>query len=917
MNTAKTLICAAIAALLAWPVVGFAKSEPPETCEAELAARSEDERLEKALSAVAKEREKGEQASPLRYLKLIETHGLTSARSQFTLAEAFLEAGWLYTAVDGKVTMAGYKSGTEEGRSKADQSLERLSEMVRAWPEELRYKFAVDFVESAKPHKLVFMDNVVRRFNVDDPGYAAQVHNGVLKTYLKRWGDKRRFQDLKPLFLQAELSSDKWDLIRWSLDYPLLHKHVTYAEFSRSLQEFAGANALELRPFLDDPAVKRKILMQYGTEVIVGDLRVADFYELPLRAADAHPNQPTLIGAIEDFMKIHPGVIPSSLIHTLAEGTGDRDTFVFLLNTSLHELDQIDVRPNMDFFDLLTMIYPWPKEQIERWNKQGRRDVLAMAAEIFDITGKDLFMYMTLDPNDFPSAVDLSDLMEMIRNNYQLAGNEENLRVTKRNPEPKAELLRSVIKELTTEEGQSVSVSGHNIRALISSGREKFTERIRAELSVPGSDIEFTYEDLMQLTEEWSDIEPIMTLFARLTQPEVRAVVLRIFKESLNGTFKDYKFFSEDAAPQVGFLNDQQLKAWTRARLRLSIPGLEAKEAAPVAADNDVEVNEMINDEVMPYILKTPLAAMIENAGPLEDHVKALLAEAGRGNPNEVLGRYRGAGGETGEWLAARLAATLKNPEADRSDRRNSARLLIVLFNTELSAQVEDVKEELIPALKNVERAIPKGGNIAELENKGMILSVVDHSPRLLLTVGDLVQTNSCQNYKTGGMIRSLPGYVIDGNVQVMASFHVEGKHFQSVQDYRAVLQALTSDQMAQVRFNGNKRIVEFELRSGQKIQTQYLGYAYLRQMLKLGATKGGHQPSLRLEREYLQNNEHMEVMQRQHKALLRDLVKEMKAVQNQPMAVPKTRNPGGVYSDLATSSGIKTEAYEFGPATE
>jgi hypothetical protein len=213
---------------------------------------------------------------------------------------------------------------------------------------------------------------------------------------------------------------------------------------------------------------------------------------------------------------------------------------------------------------------------------------------------------------------------------------------------------------------------------------------------------------------------------------------------------------------------------------------------------------------------------------------------------------------------------------------------------------------------------VPKSKD-SEFEAMGFVVSVVDHSPRLLLTVGDLVQTNSCQNYKTGGLIRTLPGYVIDANVQVMASFHVEAKHFKSHQEYRAVLDGLEAGDMKGVRFRGNKRILEFTLADGSKIETEYLGFAFLRQMLKLGyVDTDKRHPSLRLEREFMQNSQLMPLMQQNHQKLLKDLVQEMQAVQNERMTIPKTRNPEGVYSDLGLrpmgENGVKCGPYQFDP---
>src|ERR1044072_9467086 len=112
------------------------------------------------------------------------------------------------------------------------------------------------------------MVNLAQHFKLTDERVIRDVNAGVLKMFLKRWGKGKRFEDLRPVFVARKMSSDPGGYIRWRLDSPLLAKHVSFTELTKSLYAFAKGHLIELRPFLDRPEIQRKLLKRYGTDVI-------------------------------------------------------------------------------------------------------------------------------------------------------------------------------------------------------------------------------------------------------------------------------------------------------------------------------------------------------------------------------------------------------------------------------------------------------------------------------------------------------------------------------------------------------------------------------------------------------------------------------------------------------------------------
>jgi hypothetical protein len=105
--------------------------------------------------------------------------------------------------------------------------------------------------------------------------------------------------------------------------------------------------------------------------------------------------------------------------------------------------------------------------------------------------------------------------------------------------------------------------------------------------------------------------------------------------------------------------------------------------------------------------------------------------------------------------------------------------------------------------------------------NQYYIVSVITDHPKLLLMLGDLVQVGSCQNYRSGLHINTLPDYAIDGNVKLALSYVVKASVYDNV---------VGAD--ANVEFDPATQSLVIQGREARLS----LGYALRREVLRLGA---------------------------------------------------------------------------------
>ena len=186
-----------------------------------------------------------------------------------------------------------------------------------------------------------------------------------------------------------------------------------------------------------------------------------------------------------------------------------------------------------------------------------------------------------------------------------------------------------------------------------------------------------------------------------------------------------------------------------------------------------------------------------------------------------------------------------------------------------------------------------------------------------MMTIGDIVNTGSCLNYQNGSRINVLPAYVVDANIQALVSWQLKQSHFASVRDYKTVLNAFVANRPADVDFDGDRLVFRFifpEDGGARVIDTLGLGFAHLRQIVRLGRTRKRLlvYPALLAEREYAQPHPLQPLMHANHADILRQLADELGAVDGRPIKFPRSRNPDGVYCDAR--GGVQNGEYVVYP---
>ncbi len=467
----------------------------------------------------------------------------------------------------------------------------------------------------------------------------------------------------------------------------------------------------------------------------------------------------------------------------------------------------------------------------------------------------------------------------------------------------------------------------------------------------------FTYEDLEALFKTWGDIEPILTLLARFSgqtkwKPEV-ATMMTVFSQVIKSKFEAYKFESEEAAAQLEGLTKSQIAAWRQDRHMLTLSSSGAAQSsdpsqafasiidifstnlAPHYSDVQATFKELPNlERSSGFGRSTPAKATSRTVSQNFDDLAASLE---RGAPPKLVGEWLKENAlalvdqaSAQEDLQVALAQQLirhgfsqlekimSNPSTLEEERQKAFLIIRVMWGSLIARKglstEQGMVKQVIEDLKSMESAI-RATQVQdlEMEQSGLVLTVVNSAPRLLMTVGDLVNTSSCQNYRTGGMIHTLLGYVIDANVRAMASFHLKPEDFVTQDDYNFIREALVHGKSVTIDFDGDKKVASFSVRGYQAIQSRPLGQAYLRQMVKIGMVENGKssaQPGVVLERAYSQNHPSMNVMLANHRALYEALREDVGGAAEGHVKMIKTRNPLGVYSDLA--GGVKTDDYSI-----
>lgn len=426
--------------------------------------------------------------------------------------------------------------------------------------------------------------------------------------------------------------------------------------------------------------------------------------------------------------------------------------------------------------------------------------------------------------------------------------------------------------------------------------RERLVTRVADVLESGAS----TAARLDRLREQWGDTETLMTLAARYNgRADWRAcnpLLGRVMTAVTDGAFTSFKFEgdaerSDDVAAaraQLAMLGEKAKLAWQRERCMARLD--TAGEASDEATREAKLVARVSLEARTTFVAHAPQTAAGRD-------VTALLST--HGEPAAAL--------ETVDLPADVLLAALARAVSKArtlGEMRRGVTLAQVHLNRHRGLLDPTTEQQLRNDLTSLAVALRPAHHE---RRSGAVVTVATHHPKIALEVGDLVRAASCQSYRTGSLIQSLLGYVVDANVRVMASFAVDASSFMSAADARAVFDAMARGEVP-ATFDGGRRTVTFDL-GPRTITTRPLGAAYRRQMLKLGVSDMG-KPALTLERPYVTTHTAGDLMERAHEAMLRAIAVDVGAKTNVAVNVVGSRAPYGVYSDAA--QGIQVGDYRI-----
>lgn len=366
-------------------------------------------------------------------------------------------------------------------------------------------------------------------------------------------------------------------------------------------------------------------------------------------------------------------------------------------------------------------------------------------------------------------------------------------------------------------------------------------------------------------------------------------ILSRIFTSTLNENFYDLKFkgLDEKEKAEAQLKNLNSLEEWSKIRYRLN-DIREIDEAAQTALEARTKaIADLMQSNLLPHVLE-----IAEDRLCPETMALSLKSQLTSG-PIDQFGVEK----RDQKIVLRCLSDALQMSIAEGSDKL-SLKILKTLSKEKVRLTLTTTLYDDVISLDKILR----GESVSAKEGLALTLNFWD--PKWLLTVGDLVKTGSCQNYRTGSHIETLLGYVLDANVQGIASFVISPSHFANRGDYDAVAKAMQNKQILNLKMDAQFRA--HIQTAGGTFTSSPLGNAYLRHILKLGQTEDGG-VGVRLERAYQQVHNAGPLMSSQ----VSEIVEEIKtAIAARPgeILIPRSRNPGGVYSDAA--NGINTSAY-------
>jgi hypothetical protein len=407
-----------------------------------------------------------------------------------------------------------------------------------------------------------------------------------------------------------------------------------------------------------------------------------------------------------------------------------------------------------------------------------------------------------------------------------------------------------------------------------------------------------------RLLQEWGgDITPFSILAARFRtghgwQKEL-PILGMIAAQVLDGTFHERRYARVDS--QLACLNDHQLQQWRENPSVLRLHTVADSEAAQATSVRE-NVRALFETNILHHLpeevahqVTVKSHAIVREFAQLSERDRA---RAGYGL-SDIVGLLRTA-------IESSPDEELKQIVTAVNGLKQHVLRPLLEANPETGRQLS----EDFTALKDLFRS-----------RKGVagqsyyVFSTITDDPKLLLMTGDLVQSASCQNFKSGSMIGTLPGYVIDGNIKLALSYVMKKQQFE-----RALASiGFPPDTPVRVSFDAPRQqlVVRPESADSDLSASIPLGYAMRREVLRLGSHDHTGTPVLLTERAYLQPHpvdRQLTQQQRELVTAVRTAIGAQAPSNRFTTVFPPSRNPGGVYSDEC--GGTKLGQYDYRPHT-
>jgi hypothetical protein len=783
--------------------------------------------------------------------------------------------------------------------------------MIGSWPEERRRIFFWRYLAFNFQRRLAPFAAPAKTFrvslNAEETARVARLLMPGQLIIAKRNG----ITLLAQMIQRSGLPAARWFDI--SLTLPRLGAMVSVDFWTRLVRATLGAAKTE--GYLSRPATIRMMTARFGADGVLHLYKhygVRSLFEHNLENGARSSKK-----ILRDFAARFPQILPPPVLASVDAFTSDRDTFITLINEYLVGRS----KPHADVAELVAAAFetPTPVVRAVLQSETGRR-LLAALSQFRNRHGVNLLRSIAFRGGERIQPDSLDGYLYELRNAFSL---ELALLAARRGRPVGRNAQRKLFDKFLLLEFETYRLPPDRIEAAREQMRSRAVNRINAMLEAQGSPLRLERDDLDALSRDWRDAEPVVTLLARLSDParrggpstEAARLVLHAAKAAAQREFMSFKFDDEGARRQIAFLSQAQRAAWRAARALVRI----GSASRPDNQAQLVELTRRLNAD-----LKRLQGDAPPDASPFTPELRAEIAELAneeiKADPAVVAERVMAAHVPPESFAACAraclfdIAAQLNTAMLGGFEQRNAARLMRALVRIGFADEIEGgACQAALASLRSIERQIPRDLLDGETISKGIVVTAFDCSPRLMLTIGDVVNTGSCLNYQNGTRINVLPAYLVDANIQALVSWQLKQTHFLNVRDYKAVLNAFLAGQPAATAFDGDQLRFRFTLAESDRprtIETVSLGFAHLRQIVRLGRVRRRLllYPALLAEREYAQPHPLQPLMHANHAEILRRISQEMGAIESWPIKFPQSRNPDGVYCDAR--GGVQTGEY-------